>query len=265
MFSKKIKLILRSINNKISIKKYFRRKKLLDKSYLILHCPRSGGTYLKNIINFVYGNVIENNSLKKIDKSSINKFRPFFLIGHHIHTDFDEQIESKIKRYLLLRDPNQRVISRYFYLKNFIKLKKAKKIIPNIVIKNNLSLNEYIKIIKSSFNDNFLTRMLINKVNSNDFENETIKGKTVFNELNNTDFQKALANIKKYKILLTNNMDIENFLQNELLIDNLKYYHDKMGNSNFKNQSLRNSTDNIDISELNKINYYDNKLYDLFN
>ena len=246
------------IIDRLNPRKIRNRKKISKSIYILLHCPRSGGTYLKNVVNYYFGNLYEKNTLKKVE---IPKYysKPLFIFGHQTHNEFNPEIENQIKRFVLLREPNERVISRYSYLKNFQKVKNKK---LNNIFNSDLTLSQYIKIIKDTYNDNYLTRMLINKINHNNFENEYQNQKTIYKELNNDDFNKAIYNIKKYNIIKTSNESINRFFSDELLLSEISEFDKKFKKYNYKNISQKNKKiENFEVQELSEINYYDNKLY----
>jgi len=239
------------------------RKNISNKIFIILHCPRSGGSYLKNIIKFYFGNLHENNNFDKVTIPNIY-YKPIFIFGHQVHNDFDEYFEDKIKRFILIRKPNERIISRYFYLKNYSYFKNINDLKENFIFNSNINLSDYIKIIKDSYNDNFLTRMLIGKINKNNFELNYKKNENKFQELNLDDFNQAIHNLKKYSIINVNKKDIRKFINYELGLSDISGFEKKWKYVNYYNKSLKNEKiSKSDIDELNKINFYDNKIYNL--
>ena len=70
--------------------------------------------------------------------------------------------ESKNTRYLIIiRKPFDRMVSRYFYLKNYAIRSDEK---SNIVQKNQLSFEEYLDWLMVYGNDNLLVRMITGKI-----------------------------------------------------------------------------------------------------
>jgi len=229
--------------NNLSLRRYQNRKKIPKKIFIMTHVPRSGGTYVKNLINYHFGRIIEFNNFKKIELKGINLRKPYFILGHQIFTQFDDEEEKDIYKFVILRNPSERVISRYLYLKNFNLIKEKKK--DNIVNLKNLNLNDYLKQLLSERKDNLFTRMIVNKIENS--------------YLDENDFENAISILKKIKVVFIN--DLENFLKEIFRIDFFNINHENVKNSSLKEKiEINKETE----ENLNKVNHFDDRIYDYF-
>lgn len=135
-------------------------KKLL----IFLHIPKAAGTTFKHVLRKQYGqNAIASlpirdnqNSLKCfIRSSSIFEEEYIKVISGHTIYGVHQHLKRQAIYFSFVREPVSRVISDYYYL-------LRSKDYPNhdYVVKNNLTLKEYILSGKSKLIDNFQTRVL---------------------------------------------------------------------------------------------------------
>lgn len=229
----------------------------LKKGIIFVHIPRTGGTSIKNYFNFYYGreSYSEINNLKPLTQKEFKKKEIF--LGHKPYTEL--KIKKKLIVFTLLRNPEERIISRFYYLKNFLHAKKYVKTEFNVVNKYNLSLGEYLDLVKINLQDNLITRFFSNKVNFDNFEfnlnvnyNKKIENKLT---INNESYNLAIKNLNKIKVFILEKYsmkDLANFL-------NTKFYFKDF----HSNKSIKNNF-NFSKSEKNKIkeiNLYDDKIY----
>jgi len=184
------------------------------------------------------------------------------LISHHLHSNFTRIDEKNVKRICILRDPNERIISRYFYFKN---AHKAKKINPsNIVLNQNLSFESFLDHLKLSYNDNFLLRMITGKINKKIYK--TLKYKNIkYKKLTDADLKKAIDILQEKYDIIYFDKKLKSF--NNYLIKNfyINPYSLKL-NNHFKNSSYKTRikiTKKIE-NKLRKINNYDKKIFEYF-
>ena len=64
----------------------------------------------------------------------------------------------------MLRDPVDRVVSYYFYLKNFEKVKGERKQLDNFVIDQQMNFDQYLEYTKEKYWDNLIVRFFSGKV-----------------------------------------------------------------------------------------------------
>lgn len=217
----------RSISNSRNVKN----------NYFVLHIPRCGGTYFKNLL-------IENFSNKiHYDEYPYNKNKFQFYIQHKStikDSKFEINLIQNLKKIALLRDPVDRTLSTFYYYKNH-----------NRVYKN----ESYKKYLNLTFDDFLVSKHnktnLINKFFLDKFNDDTF-------QVHEEDYQIALRESKKYKIVLYDK--IFKFFQDEF---NIKQSH---LNNKYMNKSIKDEDyDNIKKKYQEKIkenNYYDVKLFE---
>ena len=255
-------LILKNFMLSISISRLIYRSRVEKKIYLFLHVARSGGTYLKNILNITFGNTFEDSEFqsKEIEKF-LNKPTVLFAFQRK-HTEYNEKIEKHIYRIMFIRNPKDRLISRFFYLLNFNKIKNTKS--ENIISKSDMNFSQYLDLILENYDDNLVIRSILNKKNHTNYENQIVSdNKNIkFKLLDEQDYKNSLNILKKYEIIPTENID--DFIKDKFKINHKKIK--KKFSQNYKNVSLKNDIEfsNTDIEKLNKVTYYDNKLYNYF-
>ena len=250
-------LIFKKILLRRSIRQLFYRSRVEKKIYFFLHVARSGGTYLRNVFEFAFGNVVPDS---EFEDKHIDKFlkKPTVLLAiQKKHIEYNENIEKNMYRFMFIRDPDERIVSRYFYLKNYNKIKNVKH--DNRINKSNMNFTNYLDKILENYHDNLIVRTILNKVNYTFFEQEIIFENIKFKSLNENDYKDSLKILKKYEVILTENIDY--FIKKKFKV-NFKKIRQRSA-QNFKNASLKNNIEfsNLDIEKLNKINFYDKQLY----
>jgi hypothetical protein len=232
----------------------------LKKKIIFVHVPRTGGTSIKHYFNFYYGRESYNeiNDLKPLTIKEFNKKKIF--LGHKPYTDLKNK--KKLLIFTILRKPEERIISRFFYLKNFLLAKKYIRTELNIVNKNNLSLCKYLDLVKINLQDNLITRFFSNKLIIDNFEfnfNVELNPKIKINyTINNEDYNLAIKNLNKIKVFILekfNGIDLVNFINTKIYF---KYFH--LNKSIKTNFYLSKSEKN----KIKEINLYDDKIYQHF-
>ena len=163
---------------------------------------------------------------------------------------------------MFIRNPKERLVSRFFYLKNFNKIKDRKS--ENIINKSNMNFSQYLDQILENYHDNRIVRTILNKVNYTNkdttvYEEQIITENIKFKSLDEQDYKNSLNILKKYEVIFTENID--DFIKDKFKINFKKIR--KKSSQNYKNASLKNDIEfsNADIEKLNKINFYDDQLY----
>ncbi|NJL82745.1 MAG: sulfotransferase family 2 domain-containing protein [Chloroflexaceae bacterium] len=114
---------------------------------IFLHVPKTAGTTLNSILdykykNFVIHSIYEPNQQKKIDEFSLlpleDRKNIHLLRGHGIF-GLHEHLPNPSIYITLLRNPIERVVSHYFYVK-----RTPEHYLYNTVMSQNLSLEEYV-------------------------------------------------------------------------------------------------------------------------
>ena len=111
----KLKTISHFVLRNINLIRFKRKFQLPKKKFILLHCPRSGGTFFKlNIFKYV-SSYKENNNFKQIEENELNfKKLPSFYLSHSLWTKFSEENQKYVQWICLVREPTERIISRYF-------------------------------------------------------------------------------------------------------------------------------------------------------
>ncbi|MFQ6678154.1 MAG: sulfotransferase family 2 domain-containing protein [Fidelibacterota bacterium] len=159
---------------------------------IFLHLPRTGGTTLRDILSKQYSEAVtfENKTLLDIDHNFIanNKFdkADLKLIKGHVYFGIHEYIPQKCAYFSMMRDPIERVISVYNYVKNR----------PNhrdhIFIRN-MSIEDYVQSGRNLFLDNGQTRLLAGRSTSLEVP---------FRGMNEEHLEQAKESIKNHFILV---------------------------------------------------------------
>ena len=120
-------------------------KRDLDFSRLIfLHIPKAGGTTLHNILDRIYAPVNLRAKSGMVSKESIlgmekDAFNNLFLVKGHMHFGLHGCFPNEKVKYLtFLRDPVDRVVSHYFFVK-----RTPGHYLYKVVNESNMSLLEY--------------------------------------------------------------------------------------------------------------------------
>ena len=211
-FIKKILLFIIRKINKINYKKKF----------IFIHIPRSGGTSIKKFIflNFGKEKVLENNDMNLIDYRYLNKNDKYnFFVGHK--QIINTENTNNVNYFTVLRNPVDRVVSYYFYLKDFEKIKGEKKQLDNFVIDQNMNFDQYIEYTEEKFWDNLIVRFFSGKIIPliNPGRMKNFIGQYDVNDLkiDEKDFTLAKNNLKKLRSFLQK-IQIKKIYQNIFLL-----------------------------------------------
>ena len=149
--------------------------------------------------------VLEDNDMNLIDYKYLEENSKFsFIVGHKQIANI-ENIDNT-NYFTVLRDPVDRVVSYYFYLKNFEKVKGERKQLDNFVIDQQMNFDQYLEYTKEKYWDNLIARFFSGKVVPliNPSRMKNFKGKYDKDNLqvNEKDFILARKNLKRLKFLI---------------------------------------------------------------
>lgn len=168
------------------------------------HIPRSGGRSLYKFYDFYINEKIYCKNDYETFKSV--KFK-FSHVVRKIHKK-----ESKNTRYLIIiRKPFDRMVSRYFYLKNYAIRSDEK---SNIVQKNQLSFEEYLDWLWLYGNDNLLVRMITGKISKDmiiENKHKLKKFKKKIIRVNSKDVELAKKILKNFDVVMFENINTFNW------------------------------------------------------
>ena len=240
------------------------------------HVPRCAGTSVKNFFlnHFGFKSILSVKKLIKISKKKLSKGveeniyknfgKKYALIHSHRANEINYNKFNNKFEFTILRRPKELYYSRYNYLKNYRDKKIKNKRYNNIVIKYNLTFDEYLQKVEENNNDNVITRYFSNNFDFFSFEIEKQLSKK--NKiLGDDDFNIALSTLKNINVfIIKNNNNIINDLLEKI----------KLNSSNLKinyldNTSLKKNKSELVFSEnsknLEKLTNYDNKLIEELN
>ena len=164
----------------------------MNDTLIFLHLPRTGGTTLRDILSKQYSDKVtfENKTLLDTDqnfnaenKSEKGKHK---LIKGHVYFGIHEQITQNCTYFSMMRDPVERIISVYNYVKNRPRHKDY-----NFI--QNMSIEDYVKSGRNQFIDNGQTRLLAGRHTSLEVP---------FRKINEGHLEQAKENIKSHFILV---------------------------------------------------------------
>lgn len=179
-------------------------------------------------------------TLRVIEKLSLDVLKKISFIGGHVGYGFHENCSEKIQYISFVRNPRERLISDYKE-----HCKKGRYFYKDLR-ENNFEFNTYLKAIKKNGLDNILTRQLAGPF---DF---------FLNERKSAD--KALLERAKFNCESILFFELEHF--DEALLYMKKQFGWKKINYQIKNQSSSINTDfEMDENLLNEIIKYDLELY----
>lgn len=235
----------------------YRNYRIPNKVYVLVHCPRSGGTHFKqNICRFV-GNYLKGEVyMSKFNASvarrllSSNRKACFYLDHCQIDPcDFFE--DPRIEYICLVRQPIERLKSRYFYNLNFNEVKAHK------TTQFNFTFQEYVIHLLRYGGDNMLVRQLCGKLPVGiAIDNGVIPDNTVpIQPITLDDAIKALSILSKFTIV--NTTSLSSFLSDKFLIPP----QSRKSNASLKKPLTGDqSVDKVDMS---MVTYYDELIYQL--
>jgi hypothetical protein len=164
----------------------------MNDTLVFLHLPRTGGTTLRDILTKQYSNkeTFENKTLMDTDNNfnvnnTIGKEK-YKLVKGHVYFGIHKYIPQKCKYFSMMRNPIERNISLYNYIKNRPSHK------DNNFIKN-MSIDEWVQSDRNIFTDNGQTRLIAGRHTALEIP---------FNEMNSDHLEQAKANIAKHFILV---------------------------------------------------------------
>lgn len=150
----------------------------LNKKIIFYHIPRSGGTFIKNILKKNYAKTLEINDFREISLNTIKKNK--IVVGHFEFTNLNNFYKSS---FTIIRKPNE-------LYNSFYRLHSKRN--------NKISKDEFINLVKKNNADNILTRIFAKKLRlTNFFFYKRDEKQINYLELNNDDCQLAYDNIKK--------------------------------------------------------------------
>lgn len=168
---------------------------LKKNNFIFYHIPRSGGRSLVKFFEFYF-----NKKVNVINDYKVNKKNNYKLsvVVRQLHKK-----EIKNTNFLIiLRNPYERLVSRYYYLRNYsAKITKN----SNIIQKFDLSFEKYLELNLKLGNDNLLTRLIVNKIKSNnilDFYSDFNFKKNKSFPLRKADFITALKKLNKFEVII---------------------------------------------------------------
>ena len=164
----------------------------MNDTLIFLHLPRTGGTTLRDILSKQYSEKVtfENRTLIEMDdnfnKNTINEKSGYRLIKGHVFFGVHEFIPQHCTYFSMMRDPIERTISTYHYIKNRPRHQFHE-------LANKLSIGEFVKSGEHRMVNNGQTRLIAGRHTAL---------KIPFNEMNSDHLEQAKANIAKHFILV---------------------------------------------------------------
>ena len=178
------------MNNNLSKITPLQIRNLLSKNIFFIHIPKCGGTTIDHIfsryafaskkidfLRITKGDIKDINVLRNIEKTINESPKPLYLSGH-LNEDFFNKINKPILKATIIRNPIDRVISRY----KFFIYKK------NLGNPQKYSLEKFLNENKKYYQDNMVVRMLSNNKNTK-------------NEITENDYQIAMKNILSFDLV----------------------------------------------------------------
>jgi hypothetical protein len=175
-------------------------------------------------------------------------------MGSCLYTEFEPEIKKNIQWICLLRNPLERIESRYFYLLNYNQRKNDN--FQNIVNRNELTIQEYCLHLKSFGNDNLLTRMLFGRLQCTTVDNVNPTLESPVEKLTEKEIQLARSRLSQMEIVLT--ADLENYLSKKFGVP--LFWSNRIRNDSIKSAKLSKE----DIASIQAISEFDLRLYNEF-
>jgi len=164
----------------------------MNDTLIFLHLPRTGGTTLRDILDKQYPDDVtfENKTLLDTDTNFNVDNKPekdqFKLVKGHVYFGIHEHINQKCTYFSMMRNPIERTISIY----NYIKKRSGHK---DHDLANKLTIEEFIKRGHNLFINNGQTRLMAGREASLNVP---------FNEINEIHLEQAKKNIQNHFILV---------------------------------------------------------------
>ena len=158
----------------------------MNDTLIFLHLPRTGGTTLRDILDKQYPDdvTLENKSLLDTDPNFNVDNKPekdqFKLVKGHVYFRIHEHINQKCTYFSMMRNPIERTISIY----NYIKKRSSHK---DYDLANKLTIEEFIKRGHNLFINNGQTRLMAGREASLNVP---------FNEINEIHLEQAKKHSK---------------------------------------------------------------------
>ncbi len=237
------------INN---IKREYNYQTVKPKSIVFDHIPKCAGTtvfsYLKKYYPYrlTYETLASHDFVNKFKQYSIKKRNQYKFITGHLAFLLADYASPDTLLVTIIREPIDRIISHYFYVKD----KKNPKLYQKVFVENNISLKDYCAMIESD-----------------ELSNYYVKRYSGWNNKRIESFPEGAIN-KAYNNIITkyNHVGfqdkIEEFMVKLIEISNLPKdsYHNKYVNQTAARKSIKQIDIDI-INEIKKYNTLDIKLY----
>ena len=217
-----------------------------EEALLFLHIPKAGGSTLNAILYQQY----EQEEICKIDKKNIDGFssiseekkKQFKLIKGHFHFGLHEFLPQKYNYVTMLRDPTERVISLYYYIRS-----SPDHYLHKQLMSNQMTLEEFVSsgILKNT--DNGQTRFISGQK------------KLEFGSTSQDNLDIAKDNLSKMAVVGT----LENFDEALILIKktfgwkNIFYTRQNITKSRLSQKEISQST----LETIVQYNHLDQELY----
>lgn len=217
---------------------------------IFLHLPRTGGTTLRDILSKQYPErkTFENKTLLDTDEnfnnSKINELSHYNLIKGHVYFGVHKYISQSSKYFSMMRDPVERTISSYNYIK-----KRSNHPFYNLA--NELNLIDFIECGQNIMVNNGQTRLIAGRDTSLNVP---------FNKMDSSHLEMAKTNINEQFLLVgfTERYDETILLLQHLLQWKTPYY--SIANAVKRVQK----TDELDSNIISLIKHYNQMDIELY-
>ncbi len=217
---------------------------------IFLHLPRTGGTTLRDILSNQYpeNETFENKTLLDTDRNfndnNINEMSQYKLIKGHVYFGIHNYISKPCKYFAMMRDPVERTISAYNYI-------KKRNNHPFHVLANELELKDFVESGKNIMVNNGQTRLIAGRETSLNVP---------FDDIDESHLELAKINIDDHFILIgfTERYDETVLLMKHLMNWDTPYY--SIANA----VKRERKTDEMDPSTIDIIKHYNQLDIDLY-
>ena len=226
---------------------------------MFYHIPKTGGTTVRSFLKKYYGdhNIIEAQpGINYVDKIEKNPKKKLFL-GHAEYGDVVNP--QNYLQFTILRNPLELHRSNYFFLKQFSKQYNRTQI-TSLIERDNLTFESYLLRIKEFYSDNMITRIFSNKSIYRDIFDVRfiVKIKEDKNSiLNDNDLDFAINNLKKIKVYIFENLDMNKVYKS---FNTKIYLPIEKINKTIEKKDLSDT----DVNRCREINNYDFRIYENF-